>query len=73
MSNLGDDNGPMKLQEFNLEDASDSESEVFEAFLDEPDNNFDQFTFKFNNALNEMLAHETIIATQRQIKLRGKG
>lgn len=58
MSNLEDDNGPMPLQEFNLEDVSDSESEVFEPFLDEPNNNFDQFTFKFNNALNEMLAHE---------------
>lgn len=58
MSNLEDDNGPMTLQEFNLEDVSDSESEVFEPFLDEPNNNFDQFTFKFNNALNEMLAHE---------------
>ncbi|HEX4851155.1 MAG TPA: hypothetical protein VFV08_10130 [Puia sp.] len=48
----------MTLQEFNLEDVSDSESEVFEPFLDEPNNNFDRFTFKFNNALNEMLAHE---------------
>jgi hypothetical protein len=68
MSNLGDDNGPMPLQEFNLEDVSDGEGEVFEPFLDEPDNNFDQFTFKFNDALNETLAHENEDSEESEIE-----
>ena len=68
MSNLGDDNGPMQLQEFNLEDVSDSEDEVFEPFLDEPDNNFDQLTLEFNNALNEMLAHENEDSEESEIE-----
>ncbi|CAG8609612.1 2388_t:CDS:1, partial [Funneliformis mosseae] len=43
--------------EFGLKNVGrDSENEIFGEFLEE--NSFDQLSFKFSNALNEMLAHE---------------
>src|SRR5277367_2489609 len=47
-------------QEFNLKNTKrNSEDEIFGPYFEEePDNNFNQFAFRFSNALNEMLAHE---------------
>ena len=47
-------------QEFNLKNIKrNSEDEIFEPYFEEePDNNFNQFAFRFSNALNEILAHE---------------
>src|SRR5690349_21251803 len=47
-------------QEFNLKNTKrNSENEIFGPYVEEElDNNFNQFAFRFNNALNEMLAHE---------------
>src|SRR5271154_2887644 len=57
MLNVGVDNSFMLPQEFGLNNVGrDSENEIFELFLEE--NNFDQFTFRFSNALNELLVYE---------------
>ena len=47
-------------QQFNLKNTKrNSENEIFEPYFEEGlDNNFNQFAFRFSNALNEMLAHE---------------
>jgi hypothetical protein len=54
------DDIPILPQEFNLKNTKrNSENEIFGPYFEEElDNNFNQFAFRFSNALNEMLAHE---------------
>ncbi|GES98166.1 hypothetical protein GLOIN_2v1793246 [Rhizophagus clarus] len=63
MSNIEGDDSSMLIREFNLESTIENlkdGKEVFEEVFSENelDINFDELAFKFNNVLNDMLAHE---------------
>ncbi|UZO11362.1 uncharacterized protein OCT59_002933 [Rhizophagus irregularis] len=57
MLNFEIDNNSMLPREFGLKNVGrDGENEIFGEFFEE--DSFDQLSFRFSNALNEMLAHE---------------
>ncbi|GES99533.1 hypothetical protein GLOIN_2v1793246 [Rhizophagus clarus] len=63
MSNIEGDDSSILIQEFNLESTIENlkdGKEVFKEVFSENklDINFDELAFKFNNVLNDMLAHE---------------